>query len=699
MGMVVQANMLAMNANRHLGIVDTGVAKNTEKLSSGYKINRAADDAAGLAISEKMRRQIKGLTRASQNAMDGVSLCQIADGACGEVHDILNRMKVLSIQASNATNSDDERRYLQEEVSQLTTEIDRVNDTTIFNEMNVFCSNEPGYYNLNRTLGPGEKLYPNEAAPKEEASPFHISWEFVGQNGASTEKKDTVNSATPVGSETPYKDSDVAKFIEDAVASAASQLKASYPNLFSAAATKNIQIGLNMTNMDGAGGTLASAQLSLSSGSNTTMKYTLNVDTSDYPLSMSLTDAQKADLSSTIAHEMTHIMMYDTVTSAMVGEGTVGELPKWFTEGVAQASSGDHGWLSGRLNTSSSDADIKQYVSDLYTKPYGAGYAASMYLGTLASNSLDSVSSSNIRAGLDKILTSMANGKTLDEAIKQHTGKTLSEFEKDFKSGSDDTMKFMHSFLTERNNTGAGSIFDDLSATPAALFATPSGSSDYYALDRAHTAVENKMNDIALKPYTPGSNGSSEKDGGRDSTPPDLPEDEIAKLAEKLRNLGRSVPEGIIYSAPLDLQVGAEKGQVISLLKFDVSAFGLFFNGEYSPHTGWDGSQDDIMEFMETPDVSTIDSAQRTLAFIDRASDKISAIRSYYGATQNRLEHTIKNLDNVIENTTAAESAIRDTDMAKEMTEFSNNNIIRQAAQSVLAQANQSNQQILSLLG
>ena len=136
MSMVVQHNMQAANANRMLGVTTSAQSKSTEKLSSGYKINRAADDAAGLTISEKMRKQIRGLDKASSNAQDGVSSVQTAEGALTEVHSMLQRMNELAVQASNGTNSKDtDRKAIQDEIDQLNTEIDRVAETTKFNEI------------------------------------------------------------------------------------------------------------------------------------------------------------------------------------------------------------------------------------------------------------------------------------------------------------------------------------------------------------------------------------------------------------------------------------------------------------------------------------------------------------------------------------------------------------------------------------
>lgn len=135
--MVVQHNLQAANTNRQLGITTSAQAKSTEKLSSGYKINRAADDAAGLSISEKMRSQIRGLNKASSNAQDGVSLVQTAEGALNETHSILQRMNELATQAANGTNTSVDRSAIRAELDQLTSEINRIQSTTQFNTMNL----------------------------------------------------------------------------------------------------------------------------------------------------------------------------------------------------------------------------------------------------------------------------------------------------------------------------------------------------------------------------------------------------------------------------------------------------------------------------------------------------------------------------------------------------------------------------------
>ena len=142
--MVVQHNLSAMNTNRQMGVVTDALQKSTEKLSSGYKINRAGDDAAGLSISEKMRSQIRGLNKASDNAQDGISLIQVAEGALNEVHSILQRMNELATQAANDTNTSTDRTAIGDEIKQLNEELDRISSTTQFNTRNLLDSKFSG---------------------------------------------------------------------------------------------------------------------------------------------------------------------------------------------------------------------------------------------------------------------------------------------------------------------------------------------------------------------------------------------------------------------------------------------------------------------------------------------------------------------------------------------------------------------------
>ena len=142
--MVVQHNLSAMNTNRQMGVVTSALQKSTEKLSSGYKINRAGDDAAGLSISEKMRSQIRGLNKASDNAQDGISLIQVAEGALNETHSILQRMNELATQAANDTNTSVDRQSIKDEIKQLNEELDRISSTTQFNKQDLLTGGFSG---------------------------------------------------------------------------------------------------------------------------------------------------------------------------------------------------------------------------------------------------------------------------------------------------------------------------------------------------------------------------------------------------------------------------------------------------------------------------------------------------------------------------------------------------------------------------
>ena len=185
--MVVQHNLTAMNSNRMLGLTSTTQAKSTEKLSSGYKINRAADDAAGLAISEKMRRQVRGLTQASANAQDGISAVQTAEGALTEVHDMLQRMNELAVKAANGTQTSVDLGYIDSEVQALKSEITRVATTTTFNEQSLLDGTFTG-----KSLQVGAE---NDAAQRITVSIASMSASKIGLSATSVSSQTGAQSA------------------------------------------------------------------------------------------------------------------------------------------------------------------------------------------------------------------------------------------------------------------------------------------------------------------------------------------------------------------------------------------------------------------------------------------------------------------------------------------------------------------------
>ena len=396
MAMVVQHNLTAMNSNRQLGVTTSAQAKSAEKLSSGYRINRAGDDAAGLKISEKMRSQVRGLNRASTNAQDGVSLIQTAEGALNEAHSILQRMNELAVQGANDTNENIDREAINEELDALTTELDRISSTTQFNKQNL--------------------------------------------------------------------------------------LDGSFKN-------KKLQVGAN-----------ADQNIEISIGS------------------MNAKTLGLKDVSGTIEK------------TAQEGVNPVAIKYQGMSYTYRPKSSLDK-------NTTNAISVFKKQLSGKYTS---ANYAAQFENGKV-------------------FYKSLVNDKTYSTVSKAVAG--------------------------------------DVSAAKQAMSADVKKNINTYLQTSAVTAT-------ALSSYT--QNGNAR--------------------------------------------------------------------------------------------VDTYEMANNSITAIQDAINKVSSQRSALGALQNRLEHTIANLDNVAENTQAAESRIRDTDMASEMVEYSKNNILAQAGQSMLAQSNQSTQGVLSLL-
>ena len=475
--MVVQHNLTAMNSNRMLGLTTASQAKSTEKLSSGYKINRAADDAAGLSISEKMRKQIRGLTQASLNAQDGISAVQTAEGALTEVHDMLQRMNELAVKASNGTNSEDDRSYIQNEIDQLVTEIDRVSTTTKFNETYLLQGNARG----------------------------------------------TV-SATPADQTVDSK--------------------------------------------------LADVKLNAAAGS-----------------------------------------------ELVAGDVVLGKV-------TAEVENNQGGALIGNLSGS-------------------------------VLNALNDAKAGKI---------------TITQ--QQDAGKNVDQYQ--VKGGADGTT--VVATLTQAQLKKMGVNITDGGAGVA-----------------GEMVIQLKWNQTEQKDLQAGLSI-------------DAAADKVA--ADKLKASGLKVGDEV--KVTIKAEQDATTGNTVTKLKaYDNAYVPDALN--VSLHVGADSSNDNKIEMsiesMSSKSLGLVDedgkllvdgkdstNADKAIDTIAQAIQKVSTQRSALGAVQNRLEHTVNNLDNVVENTTSAESQIRDTDMATEMVKYSNNNILAQAGQAMLAQSNQSNQGVLSLL-
>lgn len=631
----VKTNIQAWNAERQFGTVSKKNAKSTEKLSSGYRINRAADDAAGLAISERMRRQIRGLTQASNNAQDGISMVQTAEGALNEVHDMLHRANELSVKAATGTLTDADRALIDLEVQQIKKEIDKTAQNTVFNEIRLFpedgltpsaMQSEIYYYDLTYNLSDGTfSVNPSDSSL--------LSVDGATERAAGAMGRAAVNP-TPSGGA-------LANLLAtDLIPKAAQQIIDAFPSIKNDIGSVTLNLAVKVQKIDGKDKTLAQAYFTFSKSGGRPKVLELRVDNQDFTLADAQGTGDRAEvLQSTIAHELMHTFMQYSMTDGMSGRnGSSTKFPEWFTEGTAQLAGG--GFPTNWNNTliayaknltdeddSSQDANMKAYLKK-YTpanRPYGHGYLAAAYAGWLANGGGD-VTSDNIAAGMDKIFADLINGSSLNAAIQKHTGLSASTLTSRITSGSGGALEFVRK-LTYNSLGGAGSVITSSLKVSGVLDGTVGGSSS-------------------------GGNG-----GG--NTP--------------ARPIG-----DVSGSKMIALQVGADAGQHIDLSLYQMSTHAL-------------GLSD--------TNVKTTDDADMAIDAIKAAIEYVSNVRSDYGAVQNRLEHTINNLNNIMENTTAAEARIRDTDIAEEMVLYSNNQILMQAGASVLSQANQHSEMILSLLG
>ena len=479
--MVVQHNMTAMNANRMLGLTTSKQAKSTERLSSGYRINRAADDAAGLSISEKMRKQIRGLDQASTNAEDGISCVQTAEGALNEVQDMLQRMNELAVQAANGTNSENDRSYIQAEIDQLTTEIDRVAETTKFNET------------------------------------YLLKGDGVG-----------------------------GKYVD----------------------LGTIKDGTSIRLVDPQGGV---------------------VDGQTY----------KSDRDAVLVAD-NNTRFGNDATDTIVVAGVSYDLKEYIDiDDLAGA-------ISNNKNVNSVDLSYKNGVE-----------------ATTATDSKFTLTSTN--------KTTTVSGDVTFEISSNYTGSPITQTV----SITDDPQMVIE-FTLATKTTDEGTLEYDEVTT----------------VNNIKAAIENKGYS-----YT-------ELDG---------------VFTVKTKATMTINAATVIDDLNFNLHVGADG---TSSNKINVNIEAMNADG-----IGISGLK-----------VTSEKNATDAIDVIAQAIQQVSRQRSDLGAIQNRLEHTINNLDNVVENTTAAESRIRDTDMAEAMVEYSNLNILAQAGQSMLAQANQSNQGVLSLL-
>lgn len=661
--MLITHNISALNTGRQLGLVQRRAEDSSFKLASGYRINKAADDAAGLSISETMREQIRGLDRASLNSTDGISLIQTAEGAMGEIHSILQRMGELSVQAANDTNTDDDRQTIQEEIELLKAEIDRIAEDTEFNTMKLLDGtfSDPEMTSNNISVSALNGVNKGQSFTMQELN---------SQKGMKIVYEDAtygVNTVqTPTGPATqagyaPLKTALKNQIVPQAVQAIVNR----YSTTFGYLRNSSIGIGLALENKPGSQ-VLASVTMGTSStanGVNVMYKLTVNMASLQTDSTGNLTAKSRDELEVTIIHEMTHAMMDETLTNGMLGHGG-DPFPMWFIEGMAQASAGGcfdgNDWVNGGLGitASTSTAQIANILNSMASGPngqnhlstadsksmiaqYGTGYLACMYLGYLASGS-GSVNASKIASGLDKIMNEIKSGTSMQDAVKKYTKyQTLSDFENNF---GNDAAGFVHNLVTAVGS-GSGGLVSGLTTSKGFL--------------------PDKNLNVSLFELNTASEGVT------NAYPSDHP---VYAGGTKL-GTGPAGPKG--GGGTLNIQIGANANQLMAIYIDSMSTGVLGVLGV---------------------NVTSFQDAQDAIESVHMAIDIVSHQRAKLGAYENRLNYAISNLDNSSENLQAAESKIRDLDVAEEMVQFSASQILLQSGQSMLAQANQNSNGILSLL-
>ena len=631
--MVVQHNMQAANANRMLNVTTGQQAKSTEKLSSGYRINRAADDAAGLTISEKMRKQIKGLDRASTNAEDGVSAVQTAEGALTEVHSMLQRMNELATQASNGTNSESDRSAIQDEIDQLTTEIDRVAETTKFNETYLLKGDENG--TKTETLNAHDAGLKGKLTDNGDTATFEI--ELKKGNTVSIGGKDYTIADKTNEDKNELSADDAASKIKDALKEAndigATASKASVTS------SVQKQVVKAMTDSD-AKFTAKSAMVAFDATNKTFKTISAGDDISAYVhdnnFKLYKGGSTTANLAANDKAKTGLLVVHEDAASSGVD--------KAIKAGDVVTVAGGIKTVTGGVATADTNYKIYEEINLVADTTTDAAHEAYAKLGDDATTKTsfdinfeklgtDTASAEKIAEGQNALKTELSN-------IKYTFDGTKGAFSHNF--GADSKLDVDHNGVVSYDGTKIATIKATAQAGQTAGTATMG------------LAAPTDFVDAEFKT----------KDGSDKYT--------------------FTITKGTTASAKdlsFNLHVGAD-ADMTNKINVNIEAMN-------TENLGLKG--------LNVKDDSGIAATYAIDAIADAIS-KVSEQRSSLGAVQNRLEHTISNVDNVVENTTSAESRIRDTDMASEMVNYSKNNILAQAGQSMLAQANQSNQGVLSLL-
>lgn len=689
-GMVITHNILGMNAQRQFNIVGSKKKKSTEKLSSGFRINRAADDAAGLTISEKMRSQIRGLNQGIENTQDGVSLCQVADGALHEVNDMLHRITELSVKSANGTNTDADRGAIQKEINQLLSEISRISDTTEFNERKLF---------VNDSKSTEIQLESDELKEYKRRKAIQSSLKVSGKSQIHEQFQYAIiadeSGLSILGDTIPF--SEIKNSQGDSV-----DTTSSLPDVYSFThndfvytfdVPENSNLSDIVTALNGATVTVGDVAWNITPIEYSSIKKTREMSlkaTEDGILvsgygtvsweDLGIYDLDQAagktfsfnDESADLFFEGyfdSEATKEDIINSSSTIVGTRSNMQNWYSLSLPHSSwFGYHGTsidsVESELSLSYTSGNVKVLgVVDYLTN--GTELERLGYNSNLP----------NLSVNVSVQLISDESGNPIARIIDKNTGNYLDQgLSRKGEIGGGAWFESMDSgnsigYIVFGDPTGWGGNgcqikiavqkpkymdlncntkkFKDYLAsigTVASNITIPSKC--YYSITQKGKTVKGYVYPSRITPKT--------------LTPPE-------EYQEELSNAGIS----------LWIQSGAKEGD------------GMYLT--------IDAMNTSILGISDL-DVSTVSGALDGIDKVKSALDKVNANRSRIGAQQNRLEHTIANENNIVENTTAAESRIRDTDMAKESANLALQNILTQAGVAMMSQANQSAQGVLQLL-
>lgn len=589
--MIVSHNLPAMNAQRQFGIVNQKRAKSTEKLSSGYRINRAADDAAGLAISEKMRRQIRGLTQGIHNTQEGVSVCQVADGALHEVNDILNRLEELAVKAANGTNGNEDREYIQLEVKELLAEINRISDATTFNEIPLFKGSDEVVKNVDGTPAIEGQI---------PFTDFRIADLTLGQSPI---------SASSSGNRLAL------QAIVDSAGSASNGK--TYNLIYGSGSTSDSSIRIKTAGMDAPEIiNFDDMQISnFSQGSNADgkayWKRDLTYQNGDVKIKIEQTIALNEDTNAIKDYAISYKIENQSSEEADVDF-------MFHADTAYNNNDRCEGYFIGNNRVDK---------TCIYSAPGSKFIAGSTNSNINTTGTPDSFSIVDVDAAL-----------AFSEKISFASGNKPDSLSIGIYSAIDDWGYYDNL----NGNLGRNTERADLGFSAMWNYNMAAGASETASFTYGIAAVEQDSNLTGVQ----------------------------------VNKSNYSVTNHKEYQ-PIWIQSGCESGVGMELIIGEMNT--------------------DVLG-ISNMNVSTVDGAQNAIDMVKNAQHNVMSNRSNIGAQQNRLEHTINNENNIVENTTAAESAIRDTDMAREMVNLSMQNVLAQAGQSMMAQANQSNEIVLGLL-